>query len=89
MNEWLRNPYAGGGLFGQYERMLQPLTETLAHGFWSVSAQREASNEYQYNRDKRVFKGFLSLWFGRKKPQHWKVERHISTQRSFSAIKSM
>ena len=40
------------------------MTETLAHGYSSESAQRELSNEYQHDRAKMDFKNicFLVLW---------------------------
>ena len=48
----LFNPYAAGGLFGQY-KMLQKtwkITETLANGYSSESTRQKLSNEYQYDR---------------------------------------
>ena len=46
------NPYAAGGLFGQYQMMQKSwkMTETLAHGYSYVSTQQELSYEYQYNK---------------------------------------
>ena len=40
------------------------MTETLAHGYSSESAQRELSNEYQHDRVKMDFKNIciLVLW---------------------------
>ena len=51
--ENILNPYAAGGQFGQYKKMLKTfkkMTETLAHGYSSESTQRELSNEYQHDR---------------------------------------
>ena len=46
------NLYAGGGEFGQFKMTQNTLriTETLAYGYPSESAQRELSNEYQHDR---------------------------------------
>ena len=47
------NPYAAGGLFGEYKNMqkiLKKMTESLANGFSSESTQRELSNEYEHDR---------------------------------------
>ena len=44
------NPYAAGGLFGQYKKMKKNITETLANGYSSESTRRELSNEYQDDR---------------------------------------
>ena len=43
---------------------LKKMTETLANGYSFESAQRELSNEYQYDRVYMVFKSFcvLVLW---------------------------
>ena len=40
------------------------MTETLAHGYSSESAQSELSNEYQHDRVQMVFKNLcvLVLW---------------------------
>ena len=40
------------------------MTETLANGYSSESAQQELSNEYQHDRVSMVFKDFsvLVLW---------------------------
>ena len=37
------------------------MTETLAHGYSSESAQQQLSNEYQHNRVKMVFKKMFIL----------------------------
>ena len=37
------------------------MTETLAHGYLSESAQRELSNEYQHDRFQVFTKFFASL----------------------------
>ena len=46
------NPYAAGGLFGQFKMMQKPfkMAETLTLGYLSESAQQEVSNEYQHDR---------------------------------------
>ena len=47
------NPYAAGGLFGQYKKKTRKIIETLANGYSSESTQRELSNhsnEYQHDR---------------------------------------
>ena len=46
------NPYADDGQFDQYKMMQKnwKMTETLAHGYSSESAQRKLSNEYQHGR---------------------------------------
>ena len=40
------------------------MTETLAYGYSSESAQRELSNEYQHDRVSMIFNNFciLELW---------------------------
>ena len=45
-------PYAAGGLFCQYKMMQKTLkmTETMAYGYSSESAQQGLSNEYQHDR---------------------------------------
>ena len=52
VNPLMLNPYAGGGLFGQYKMMQKKgkVTETLAYGYSYESTQRELSNEYQLDR---------------------------------------
>ena len=42
-------PPTAGDLFGQYKMMQkhEKMTDTLAHGYSSVSNQRELSNVYQ------------------------------------------
>ena len=54
------NPYAAGGLFGQYKIMLKALkfTENLTNGYSFESTERELSNEYQHDRVRMVFKDF-------------------------------
>ena len=46
------NPYAAGDKFVQYKMMhkISKIIETLANWYSSESAQRDLSNEYQYDR---------------------------------------
>ena len=48
------NPYAGGGLFGQYMyikwcKKNWKMNETLAHGYSYERTKQELSNEYQHD----------------------------------------
>ena len=45
-------------------KMMQKMTEILAHGYSSESTQRELSNEYQHDRVQMVFKNLCVpvLW---------------------------
>ena len=49
-HEKLLNPYDAGDWFGQYKMMQRTwkMTETLAYGYSSESAQLELSDEYQH-----------------------------------------
>ena len=52
------NPYAACGQFCQCTMIKKTwiITETLAYGYSSESAQRELSNEYQHERVRIFFK---------------------------------
>ena len=60
------NPYAAGGYFGQYKIMLKNLkmTETLANGYSSESAQQDLSNAYQHDGVMKIFNNLclIVLW---------------------------
>ena len=44
------------------KKKMKTMTETLANGYSSESAQRELFNEYQNDRVQMVFKNLCILW---------------------------